>query len=350
MIMKKNVLLIFCLILLAGSGLFAQQYAILAQPAGEKLWGYADLSGNMFIAPQFKKAVSFSEDGLAAIYDKEFYFITMTGGRLMTEVKGFKLIEIFGFGIKGFQDGFAPVKPKDKWGFLNTEGKLSIPDNYDKVTQFNSGFASVQKEGKFIVLDKSGTEFIVDIAGIKDLNEFSEGFATFRTADDLVGYVDGSGKAVIDAKFKAAGDFHGGLAWAKTTDEKVGFIDTKGEWVITPQFEVGKHYDPVSGLARVKNGERWGYVNKSGEVFFMTDTDLYEDFMEGLARGRKNGQFGYFNSKMEWAIQPQYDGARDFRNGYASVRKGDKWGVIDDTGKMVIEPKFDDIKDVEVIR
>ncbi len=155
---------------------------------------------------------------LLPLYDakaKQFGFININGETLSTEVTDFKLIEIFGFGMKGFNDGLAPVKVDEKWGFLNTDGKLAIPANYDKVTIMNSGFASVQRNGQFFVVDKSGTEFQVDVPGIADLNDFSEQLASYKTASDMVGFVDGSGKVVIEAKFKAAGDFHGGLAWAK---------------------------------------------------------------------------------------------------------------------------------------
>jgi hypothetical protein len=344
--------LTFILAFLLGYGAMAQ-YAILVQPAGSKEWGYAGLNGDMIIDAKYKKCIGFSADGYAAIYDgkiKQFYFIDLKGETLETEIKDFKLIEIFGFGMKGFNDGMAPVKVKEKWGFLNTHGKLAIPAIYEKVTVFNGGFASVQRDGKFFVIDKNGAEFQVDAPGIADLNDFSEQLASFKTSSDLVGFVDGAGKVVVEAQFKAAGDFYGGMAWAKNTAGKVGFINPSGDWVLEPQFDAGKNFDPVSGLVRVKTGEIWAYVNKAGEIFFMNDTDLFEDFMDGLARGRKNGKFGYFNEKMEWAIQPQFDGARDFKNGYGSVKQNNLWGVVDSKGDWIIKPKFEDIKDVEIIK
>lgn len=349
--MKKKMTLSLILVFLLGFSALAQTYVVMVQPVGSKDWGYADIKGNMIIDAKYKKCIGFSEDGFAAIYDaklKQFYFINLKGETLPTEIKDFKLIEVFGFGMKGFNDGFAPVKVEEKWGFLNTEGKLAIQAKYDKVTIFNSGYASVQRDGKFFVVDKSGTEFPVDVPGIADLNDFSEQLASLKTEADLVGFVDGTGKVVIEAKFKAAGDFHGGIAWAKNNAGSVGFINPQGEWVLEPQYDAGKNFDPESGLVRVKTGEKWAYVNKSGELMYMNDSDLFEDFSNGLARGKKNDKFGYFNDTGVWAIQPQFDGARDFKNGYACVKSGEKWGIIDKTGKWVVEPKFEEIKDVEL--
>lgn len=351
--MNKKMFLTLTLILVLGIGAFAQNYAILVQPVGSKDWGYADNKGNMIIDAKYRKCIGFSDDGFAAIYDgkaKQFFFINLKGETLQTEIKDFKLIEIFGFGMKGFSDGFAPVEVNDKWGFLNTDGKLAIQTKYDKVVPFRDGFSAVKRNGQFYSLDKSGNEFLVDVPGIVDLNDFSEKLASFRASDDLVGFVDGGGKVVIQPKFKAAGDFYGGLAWAKNNSDKVGYINSKGEWVLEPQFDSGKNFDPESGLARVKTGDKWAYVSKTGDIMYMNDSDLFEDFSNGLARGKKNDKFGFFNDKMEWAIKPQYDGARDFKNGYAAVKSGERWGVVDHTGNVVIEPKFENIKDMERVK
>ena len=350
--MKKTMILTLILTLILGYGAFAQTTVIMVQPAGSKEWGYADLKGNLIIEAKYKKCISFSEDGLAAIYDgklKQFYFINLKGETLPTEVTDFKLIEVFGFGMKGFENGLAPVKIKEEWGFLNTDGKLAIPARYDKVTSFQDGFAAVQRNGQFFALDISGNEFPVETPDIADLNDFSEQMASFRTARDLVGFVHGSGKVAIQPTFQSAGEFHGGLAWAKNSSGKVGYINIQGEWVLEPQFEAGKNFDTETGLARVKTGDKWAYTNKTGEIMYMNDSDTYDDFFNGLAKGKKNDKFGFFDSKGQWAIQPQFDGARDFKNGYASVKKGEIWGIIDTAGNWVVEPKFEDIKDVAIV-
>lgn len=346
-------MLTFILAIMLGFGAIAQQYVILVQPAGVKEWGYADLSGNLIIEAKYKKCIGFSEDGLAAIYDgkiKQFYFINTRGETLPTEVADFKLIEILLFGMKGFNDGFVAVKIGEKWGFLNTDGKLAIPAVYDKVTIFNDGFAACQKGEKFYAVDGNAAEYQVDVVGIVDLNDFNEGLASFKTEGGQVGFVDGTGKVVIPAKFESAGDFRGGLAWAKVAGGTVGFIDKNGAWVLEPKFEAAKNFDPETGLARVKNGDKWAYVNKTGDILNIKDAEGYDDFYCGLAKGKRGGKFGFFDAKGDWVILPQFDGARDFKNGHASVRKGELWGIIDKTGKWVVEPKFEDIKDVEIVK
>jgi hypothetical protein len=351
--MKNKIILNLLLFYFFGYTAFSQNYVVQVRPAGVKEWGYANTKGELIIPAKFRKCWEFSEDGLAPTYDpdkKQFFFINLKGEILNTEITDYKLIEAFGFGLKGFDNGLVPVRQGEKWGYLNTEGKITIPIKYDKATPFNEGFAVVKNNETYIIVNKQGKEIPVDIANIDDLKPFSEQLAPYKTTTGKMGFVDVNGKIAIEAQFLSVGYFTGGLAWAKTPEKMVGFINPKGEWVIKPQFTDAKDFDPESGFARVKSAEKWVYVKKSGEVVNISISETLDDFFNGLAKGKKNEKIGFYNPKGEWVIQPQFDGARDFKNGFAAAKIGEKWGLIDKTGKWVTEPKYDDIKDVELVK
>jgi hypothetical protein len=338
-------------ILLIGSSVMAQQYVTQVKSSNKK-WGYVNQKGEVIIQPQFEKCYEFSPDGYAPIYDtknRQYYFINPKGDKLQTEVSSFKLIDGFGIDLKGFEDGLVPVKVGEKWGYMNTAGKLAIPAQYDEPTAFSSGHASAKKGSGYVVLNTKGEETPIS-SDVIDIKVFSEKLAPYRAADKKFGFIDTNGKVAIPAQFESVGYFKNGLAWAKTLDKKVGYINPQGEWVIKPQFDVAKEFDAKSGMARIKQGDQWGYVSKTGNVLHVNDTDLFGDFSDGLAQGRKNEKIGFFNSKGEWVIAPQFDGSRDFKNGYAAAKKNDKWGMINTEGKWVIEPTFDAIKDMELIK
>lgn len=350
--MKNKILLSFALVFLLCARLFSQTYVTQVKPVDSKTWGYANEKGEIIIKPQYEKCHKFSKDGLAPIYDtknKQYYFINLQGEKLDTEVKDFKLIDRFGFDLESFNEGLIPIKQGDKWGYLSAGGKVAIPAKYDRVTGFNSGHGVATLNKNFIVLNTTGEEAPVEGSGVLDVREFSENLAPYRAADKNFGFVDTKGKIAIKPQFESVGYFKDGIAWAKTADGKVGYINTTGEWVIKPEFSTGKEFDKESGLAKVKKGDTWGYVNKQGEVTYVKDTDLWGDFADGLAEGRKGGKVGFFNSSGEWVIQPQFDGSRGFKNGYAAAKKGDNWGVIDKKGNWVIEPKFDRVMDMELV-
>jgi Caspase domain/WG containing repeat len=52
-----------------------------------------------------------------------------------------------------FCEGFAAVKQKGKWGFIDTTGTMVIPPEYEQVTPFSEGFAAVQKDKKWFFIN-----------------------------------------------------------------------------------------------------------------------------------------------------------------------------------------------------
>ena len=344
---------IIALSLLISLSTFAQTYITQVKPYGEKLWGYINQKGETVIEPTYKKCYEFSENGLAPIYEsKKFQFINTSGEILATDIEGFKLIEGFiGIGgLQGYSDGMVAVQKNKSWGFLDSKGVVAIMLKYEKVSSFKNGFAVAQGGGNFFVIDKSGGETKIEIADLVSVKGFTDGLAPFADNTKMNGFIDTKGQIAVPAQFASVGYFHAGLAWAKTADKKVGFINKDGEWAIDPQFLAAKNFDPVSGLARIKTEDGWTYVNKTGEIIKIEDTETWGDFHDGLAKGKKGGKVGYYNAKGEWAVAPEFEGGRNFKNGFAAVKKGGKWGFVDITGKWVIDPNYAAVKDFELVK
>ena len=137
------------------------------------------------------------------------------------------------------------------------------------------------------------------------------------------GFIDKSGKWVIEPKFKEANPFSDGLALVCSKSNGLfGFIDRSGAWVIEPTFE-----DPINNTVRGREE---------------LQDDYARDFSDGLAlvRSKSNGLYGFIDRSGAWVIEPQYDYARDFSEGLASVEVNGKYGYIDKTGVFVINPDF----------
>jgi hypothetical protein len=349
--MKK--LSFFALLLLLVQPVFSQKYLAIAKSGEGDSWGYIDPKGEFVIAPTYKKALDFSEDGLAPVLEKDskqFVFINTKGEKVKTDITDFGLKEIFGFGVKGFNSGMVAIKSGEKWGYLNGQGKEVIKVSFDKANEFHDGFATAQKNGLNYILDKSGKEIEVKDSRIRVLKNYSEGLIPFEAMDKKEGFVDPTGTVVIDPKFESVGYFVGGLAWAKESANKVGFIDKKGNWAIEPQFTAAKEFDPMSGLARVKRSDKWEYTDKTGKVSSIGDAESVEGFNEGLCKGKKGGKWGFYDKTGKWIVEPKYDNVEDFKNGYAIVKSSKKFGAVDKTGNIVLEPKFGGLKDFQLVK
>ena len=81
--------------------------------------------------------------------------------------------------------------------------------------------------------------------------------------DGKTGFIDRTGKIVIDPQFDSVGDFSEGLAEITVTTEtypfsKHGYIDESGRLAINPQFDVA--YPFSERLALVKIGDLHGFI------------------------------------------------------------------------------------------
>ena len=66
---------------------------------------------------------------------------------------------------------------------------------------------------------------------------------------------------------------------------KYGFIDKSGKVVIEPQFDDAEDFS--EGLAQVGKDGKWGFIDKSGKVVIEPQYDYVGDFSEGLAKVRR---------------------------------------------------------------
>lgn len=359
--MKTRMLFGLLIAVLVTQNLAAQNYLAMARPEGSKNWGYIDETGKMIIKPQYRDCYSFSPDGYAIIEEKRKHqFIDTKGKILETGFKKFYLKEFsFGFSAFGgsslllsFDDGLVPIRERKSYGFLKTDGKLEIEMKYDNVSGFRDGHAYAIAKNKFYIIDTKGKESPIKASDITEIKRPSEKMAAYRGKDKLMGFVDMNGEVVIKAQFDAVGPFMGGLAWARDKKNLVGFINKKGEWAIKAQFAAAKNFDPIAGVARVKdsNGD-WAYIKKDGSTMKLKiKTEVYGVFVEGLAKGRVGKKFGFFGSDGNWVIKPQFDAVGKISNGYIAAREGKLWGFVDMEGNWVIKPKFEGIRKMVKIK
>ena len=106
------------------------------------------------------------------------------------------------------------------------------------------------------------------------------------------------------------------------------------------------------GLYPVKtapeDGEKYGFINENLSLEIALLYDGAGEFSEGVAPVKKGAKWGYINEKGMTAVEYEYDpigesGAYSFRDGLAPVCKGGLCGIINKSGKAVVAFEFDNI-------
>lgn len=97
------------------------------------------------------------------------------------------------------------------------------------------------------------------------------------------------------------------------------------------------------GFARVKTGDKWGYVNQQKQEIAELKYDEASHFNNGFARIKIKDKFGFIDTTGKEVVKPEdYEQAGKFgKEGLAFVMKEDKFGYIDTAGKETIELKYD---------
>ncbi len=131
------------------------------------------------------------------------------------------------YGAKEVVDGLAPVcsrtgsERKELWGYLGTSGsKFAIEPQYLSAEPFSNGIACVQQgdsneaSNNYFFINERNEKLPLKFA---HLSRFSEGLAAIaqlgKDGTKKYGFVDGSGKYVIEPRFDFAGNFSEGLAF-----------------------------------------------------------------------------------------------------------------------------------------
>lgn len=90
------------------------------------------------------------------------------------------------------------------------------------------------------------------------------------------------------------------------------------------------------GLAAIKLGDKWGFINNLGNIIVKLEYDDARRFHNGYAPVKKNWKWGFINKKGDIVVPAKYDDVGFFEEGLASVKLNGKWGFVDSNGNVSV--------------
>jgi len=362
---KKTALLLLCLIfscLFAGSALantiIGKGYhdGLIRYQNSKMKVGYMNMDGEIVIkADKFTSGQDFS-NGLAVVQYSSGGFARNqyidTNGKVA--IKNIDTNDKY-YGFRPWQGDYAIVevwkikrKPSlsiSKMGinYINASGKLISKEDFMYAGPFSEGYALVGSG----LLPYGNTSFVSGTEAMGPtlaISSFSGN--TPRYAANKYYYIDMNGKQLGSLIWDAGRAFCNGFAAvaAKGADGSFvwGFIDHQGEMVVSPQWASVSNF--TNGMASVFDGEKYGFVNTSGDLAIPCTYDQVSNFSaDGIAAVKVGYNWGYINASGETVLEPEFSFAGDFVNGTAIVENGVGIGMIDTAGAFVIPPVYESV-------
>lgn len=307
-------------------------------------WGYINESGDYVIDPQFDAVTEFS-GGYATVSVGGKWGIIDTKGTYIVSPQ-YDYISPFSQGVAVVIDFDVDDEGSDKYGLIDTSGKLLLPITYDEIGSDALEGLDLENKNEIFVI-RSGDKYgyanikgkVVIAPTYDDADSFSEGYAAVCN-NDKYGFINEKGKLVISCQYDSAFDFIEDRSIV-TVGDKYGVINTKGDYVVNPKYDMMFSYS--EGYAAFKKGEKWGYVDTKGKEAISAQYDFSTTFNNGVAAASSSGKYGLIDATGKWVVPAKYYSMCYLDNGLYSVIDGKNWGIVNNEGKELLEPTYDNI-------
>ncbi|MCW5553567.1 MAG: WG repeat-containing protein [Verrucomicrobiae bacterium] len=237
-----------------------------------RMYGYINLDGDWVIRPEFTHAQSLS-GGYAFAYKGRRSFVFDEHLELVHELADGE--------VEWYSEGLFNVVLHGEHFFLD-ESFASRHGPYTSASPFYGGRALVAKGDQEYFIDTDGQK-IIEMPGVRSRGIPSEGFYVFSDASAKYGYFDSAGTIRIAPEY----------------DDALGFSD---------------------GLAAVRVGEEWFYINKIGKRC-SEGYDKAWCFSEGIAPVLRDGCCYYVDPRFRPQFDSEFQLAMEFSEGLGRVRK-----------------------------
>lgn len=301
------------------------------------------------------EATIFTEGLLAVLFENGSWGYIDITGQTVIEPR-FSLASSFDSETK-----LALVKYNGKFGYINTQGVFQIEAIYDDADCFSNGIAPIAIGTLWGYIDSSGKTIVEpQFEAAYSFNPF--GLARFKLGG-LNGYVDREGVIVIPAQYKTSYGFQdSGITQFVNEEGLIGVIDSKNTVLISPKFKylslfedglayaliyVEENLDPI-----YDNHDFYGIVNTKGEFVVKPQFNYLNRFIDGLARVRTTvtaagGKYGFINTSgklvIDLGVSWVYPG--EMIEGLFSYKdQNNQWAFYDRNNKKVISTKIDIIE------
>jgi len=192
--------------------------------------------------------------------------------------------------------GLLPVLRNGRVGYVNMQGRETIPAMYDMLKE-SQGWARPVSEGRIVVkqnghygvIDTANKTIVPFSAAISDIDDYRSGMTRVRK-NQAISWLDKNGKPTRDPNSNSKAD-----SQTSTTNENV------------KEMQQSAPSSPFTTLQPRQQDGRWGFVDDNNVTMITYSFDEVRPFSEGLAGVRIDNEWGFVNLGGELVIPFRFD-------------------------------------------
>ncbi len=307
----------------------------------------------------------FSKNGILIGQKDGSYFLPMSkdpGRRyqLIEENEGSYLLakEETGYGILNFEGDYVlqPIlsqlehtKGDYFFGFDENQYLLIKGDFIKSDVSYNS-YHKITKDGDLLleyihgklrrVMEEDG--ILLDAVGMEKVRVVGQDRYNVTFRDQTLGLLGKKGWEVSPTA---------GIDWINQGTEglfpagkagKTGFVNSSGKWIIEPQFdEVGNFHEKIATFRKYST---WGLLGMDGSIINEASWDEIKNFSAGKAVAKAGDKFYLLDTNGQSLHQDGFDQICRLKEGYFLIEKEGKRGLLDNSGKVILPWEFENIQ------
>lgn len=269
--------------------------------------------------------------------------------------------------LKTPSQNIIPIKGENGlWGYINFSADTILPLQYTYAGNFMSDSATVGIKGKLVVIDKQGkiivpaqyyTQYHLGLYKQEDsvncyvyppqfhyrFSDAGKGYIYVKQGKQT-GVINKAGKIIVPIDYDSVFAPSADTVFLVTKDYKIGTYDKYGNTLSVPNEKLQQAFPLHDGRARMLKNDRYGYIDKMGNVRISPQYVNAMDFSDDRAAVVITGRWGFIDEVENIKAQPYYSDVYPFIHGAARVKLEGKWTFINKSGKEINSTWYEEIK------
>lgn len=275
--------------------------------------------------------------------------VTMVSSELLMvqDRKGFALVtnelksisEYYSKIIRSKRNGLYLVK-KQKYGVMDTAGKLLLPCSFDSIN-IGEHFIYTKQGNQWSIVSHLGK--LLSIRGYESIRETYA--ATLVKKNKYWGVLNEAGKEMVACVYDSILESNE-QQFSVAFKGKFGIISKREQWLVAPQAHPlqlvnATHYiQQEGGLSALKDFQNHTLYFTNNKLVLVED-----GFIETTSFGEKwHVSFQGIVTRIQQKPLEQFNALEEEHEGYRAIQRDGKWGFVDKLGRLRIPNRYDAVK------